>query len=78
MGRLTREELERELVMFDKQTVITQCLKLFDTNTNLVLQIEAYQNRIKEMEEMVEGLVAKNKELKQRTWFQMLRKRIGL
>jgi hypothetical protein len=78
MGRLTREELERELVMFDKQTVITQCLKLFDTNTNLVLQIEAYQNRIKEMEEMVEGLVAKNKELKQRTWFQMLRKRIEL
>ncbi len=68
----SRDELERELVRFDKQKILTQCLKLYDTNVELVLKIEAYQTRVKEMEEMVEGLVEKNRELKERKWIKVL------
>jgi hypothetical protein len=75
---LSRDELERELVRFDKQKLITQCLKLFDSNRELVKTIESQKDRILQMEEMVEGLVNKNRELRQITWFQLLKKRIGL
>jgi len=37
----TRDDLEHELVMFDKQKLITQCLKLFDTNKELVSSLKA-------------------------------------
>lgn len=33
---MTRDELERELVGYDKQKLITNCLKLFDANVKLV------------------------------------------
>lgn len=37
---LNREDLERELVMYDKQKLITQCLKIFDTNVELVNSVK--------------------------------------
>ena len=78
MTPLTPEDLERELVLYDKQKLITYCLKLFNTNQELVLQVESYQHRVKEMDTMIEGLVDKNRELKTITWFQLLKKRLGL
>ncbi len=36
---LKREELERELVVYDKQKLITQCLKLFDSNERLTFEL---------------------------------------
>lgn len=73
---LNREELERELVRFDKQKLITECLKLFDTNVALTERIEAYRIRVRDVEEANLDLVRMNRELKARTWWQMLKKKL--
>lgn len=37
---LKREELEREIVTYDKQKLITQVLKVFDSNVRLAEELE--------------------------------------
>lgn len=53
---MEREDLERELVTKDKQSVITDCLNLFDVNASLVAVNTEYKKRI-------DGLVNENKAL---------------
>lgn len=40
MGLTLREEIERELVRYDKQKLITECLKLFDSNKQLSFELQ--------------------------------------
>jgi len=40
MREFTKVELEKELISFDKTTVMSQCVKLFETNRKLVAQRE--------------------------------------
>jgi len=43
MSKLERDDLERELVRFDKQKLITECLKLFDSNVRLVAELDTHK-----------------------------------
>jgi len=78
MIKQNRFELEKSLVSRDKQALISDCLKLFDSNQQLGVLLEESQNRVREQEEMIEGLVARNKELKARTWFRLLREKLKI
>ncbi len=73
---LTREDLERDLVRMDKQKLITECLKLFSTNVQLVERIEAYRVRVRIVEEANADLMTVNKALKQVTWWSLLKDKL--
>jgi len=50
---LERDQLERELVTKDKQTLITDCLKIFDVNTLMFEQAETAKAYIKDLEDQL-------------------------
>ena len=74
---LERDELERELVLRDKQALITDCLKIFDTNTMLFEQVEAAKSELKLLK--VENVDQRNRidELRQRQWWQLINDRLA-
>ena len=53
---MDREELERDLVLKDKQTLISDCLRLFDTNAELVTIGEHQVDKIRELEDKIREL----------------------
>jgi len=75
---LNRDELEREIVNYDKQKLITECLKLFDSNVGLVDRIE--QLRGVNMELLKQRVAYKEEadQLRIRTLWQVLNQRIEL
>ena len=75
---LNREELEREIVNYDKQKLITQCLKLFDSNVGLVRQLEEELFKRREYTEETLRLQLKLRRLEHLTLWQVLIERIEL
>lgn len=75
---LNREDLEREIVNYDKQKLITQCLKLFDSNVGLVDELEKMCLSAKNAAEDAIGLRAEKSRLERRTLWQVLNERIAL
>jgi len=63
MAELTTEELEREIVVYDKQKLISYCLKLFETNRHLVDTNTALQRAAKEIQKESELTKEVNKQL---------------
>ena len=56
---MTREELEKDLVVRDKQSLISDALKIYDTNLMLVDTNRQQALRISDQEEQIEALEAK-------------------
>ena len=75
---LNREELEREIVNYDKQKLITQCLKLFESNMGLVNQIGINRESRIILKAEIKELKAENQRLSLRTLWQVLNERIAL
>ena len=73
---LNREELEREIVNYDKQKLITQCLKLFDSNVGLVRQLEGELVKRRECAEEALALQIRLSRLERRTLWEVLNERI--
>ena len=73
---LERDTLERELVRRDKQALITDCLKIFDTNTMLFHQIEAHKERLTQLEAENRTLSVEVERLVARTLWVILNERI--
>jgi len=73
---LERGDLERELVVKDKQTLITDCLKIFDTNTMLFEQLQALKEAGKEAAKAAEAFGVEIERLKARTFWAIINERI--
>lgn len=73
---LKRDELEHELVGRDKQALISDCLKIFDTNTMLFEQIQESKIIEKQLKAAIDLLTAEVKRLNARTLWEILNERI--
>jgi len=73
---LERDELELELVRKDKQALINDCLKIFDTNTMLFEQVEAAKGNNDILDKMIRKLGTEIDRLKARTLWSILNERI--
>ena len=74
---LQRDELERELVTRDKQALIGDCLKIFDTNTMLFEQLEAAKTGLIVLKGANEKFEVKVNRLRQRKWWQLIYDRLA-
>ena len=74
---LQRDDLERELVRHDKQALITDCLKIFDTNTIMFEQIETLKAQMEAVEIHRAELKIECNRLAARTLWQVLNERIA-
>jgi len=74
---LERHDLERELVVKDKQTLITDCLKIFDTNTILFEQIETAKMHMDNLGQDIVDLKKEIERLKARSLWAILNERIA-
>lgn len=74
---LERDTLERELVRRDKQALIGDCLKIFDTNTILFEQIETAKAQLKDWENHFNVATREIDRLKARTLWAILNERIA-
>jgi hypothetical protein len=63
MAELTKDELEYEIVRYDKQKLISYCLKLFETNKRLVETNTALHKAAKKIEEESKLTKEVNKQL---------------
>lgn len=75
---LNRDELEREIVNYDKQKLITECLKLFDSNVGLVDRIGELRGVNMELLKQRVEYKEKADRLELRTLWQVLNERIAL
>ena len=76
MAKLSREELERDLVRRDKQALISDALKLFDSNKTLQGIIEGQVERIRILEAEKATLSVEVERLDSRRWVQVLNEHI--
>lgn len=67
-----REEIERELVRMDKQTLITECLKVYDDHTRIVLEMSATRAALDATDKANRELVDEIRVLERRTWIAVL------
>lgn len=74
---LERDELERELVVKNKQALISDCLKIFDTNTMIFEQIETAKGNTKVLDDLIRKLGKEIDRLKARTLWAILNERIA-
>jgi len=74
---LERHDLERELVVKDKQTLITDCLKIFDTNTIIFEQVETFKTQVFELEQRIKEHQGEVERLKARSLWAVLNERIA-
>lgn len=74
---LKRDDLERELVMRDKQALIGDCLKIFDTNTMLFEQVETEKGRTVTLKDEVLKLVTEIDRLTDRSVVSVIFAMIG-
>ena len=75
---LNRDELEREIVNYDKQKLITQCLKLFDSNVGLARELGIIRQSHTGLKAEAKELKTENHRLHLRTLWQVLNERIAL
>lgn len=73
---LNRDELEREIVNYDKQKLITECLKLFDSNVRLVDELQTSRDIATIWKNDITVLQLEVQRLNERTLWQVLNKRI--
>jgi len=73
---LERDQLERELVTKDKQTLITDCLKIFDVNTLMFEQAETAKAYIKDLEDQLNQANKRILFLECRTVWQVINTRL--
>jgi phage shock protein A len=73
---LERDVLERELVRKDKQALITDCLKIFDTNTMIFEQVETLKAQVKDLEARLDIKRARIYLLEKRTVWQVVNTRL--
>jgi regulator of replication initiation timing len=71
-----RDDLERELVRHDKQALITDCLKIFDTNTMIFEQVETLKAQVKDLEARLDIKRARIYLLEKRTVWQVVNTRL--
>ena len=76
MAKLSREELERDLVRRDKQALISDALKLFDSNKVLQGIIEGQVEKIRILEAEKTTLSVEVERLDSRRWVQVLNEHI--
>ena len=69
---LDRDNLERELVRRDKQALISDALKLFDSNRMLQQIIDTRNKKVKDLEDQARGHRLELGDLRNRTWWQVL------
>ena len=74
---LQRDDLERELVRRDKQALITDCLKIFDTNTMIFEQVETFKTQVFELEQRIKEHQTEVERLRERSLWQVLNERIA-
>ena len=74
---LERHDLERELVVKDKQTLITDCLKIFDTNTIIFEQAEQLKKDVINATLEMDRLECEIERLKARSLWAILNERIA-
>jgi len=74
---MDREQLERELVRKDKQAVITDCLKIYDTNNKLLKEFADLQKEWLAQKEELKGKRAEIKRLRARKWYSILNTHIA-
>ena len=75
---LNRDELEREIVNYDKQKLITECLKLFDSNVGLVNELGVTRASRVILKDEIKELKIDNNRLELRTLWQVINERIEL
>lgn len=73
---LDREVLERELVCRDKQALISDCLKIFDTNTLLFEQVRELTAQGLEDKARINGFKKEIERLNARSLWAILNERI--
>lgn len=73
---LERDVLERELIRRDKQSLVSDCLKIFDTNTMIFEQVEAFKTKVNELERRIKEHQTEVERLKGRTLWAILNERI--
>ena len=74
---LERDDLERELVRQDKQTLITDCLKIFDTNTIMFEQNETFKAQVLDLEQRIKEHQDEIERLRGRSLWAILNGRIA-
>lgn len=74
---LERDELERELTRHNRQTLIDDCLKIFDTNTILFEQVERLKEEKKALTLDAVEAIKERRRLERRTLWQILNERIA-
>lgn len=73
---LTRFDLEKELVNYDRQKLITECLKLFDSNKGLIVELEMNTRIGLNLKGEVKDLKAEVDRLKRRKLFGVINDRL--
>jgi len=73
---LERDELERDLVRRDKQALISDALKIFDSNTILFEKNIAYRHELDVIDKDKTALVVEVERLKARKFWAILNERI--
>jgi predicted Zn-dependent peptidase len=71
-----RDNIERELVRHDKQKLITQCLKLYDSNVRLADELARLNVVGVEAMKSVNQFKAEVRRLTERTMWQIINERI--
>lgn len=74
---LDRGKLERELVLRDKQALIGDCLKIFDTNTVMFEQMEILKAEAIDAAAAIRGFKVEIDRLNARSLWQVLNERIA-
>lgn len=69
---MKRDDLERELVVKDRQALITEALKIYDVNTDLVLKLTKERAKRAAAEKAASGLQGQVNELTARNWIQVM------
>jgi len=78
MAELTKDELEREICVYDKQKLISYCLKLFETNQRLVETNRALYEAGEMNKRFAKDYKKEADRLKGRTLWQVLNERIEI
>lgn len=73
-----RDDIERELVVKDKQALISHCLKLYDTNLNLVKKLKEAQHTIRARESRILDLEMQVHYLKKRKAIDIILEKLRL
>jgi len=74
--KLSRSDLEKEIINYDRQKLIDQCLKIFDSNTGLVTELDMMYKVTLQLKAEVKVLKYDVELLRQRKWWQLINDRL--